>query len=319
MQSVNPLTEDVMPELISRQEAAVAQPETLPRLIAQAAAALTGATTAGEILEARDQAAFVYSAAKEMARIAKAKQAHDDIIAACHKAQVDALLIEARAKCRFADEFDAAQARGEVAKQSGGNPQIVPNKNDLPPTAADLGFTGKEIFFARRMRDAEKINPGIVAKTLASGEPTRARLMRAVEEVLRPPPPAQARATVPPREERPRNRELAEEPSNADELPPVDDKSRHDCFLCNGIGTITFGAPSLRAPKEKELDALRTFATFIMANLRDGTLTITGDAKRMQRFSELKERVNPLIPTTARVSDGDLDKMLKGAGCASAD
>jgi hypothetical protein len=63
-----------------------------------------------------------------------------------------------------------------------------------------------------------------------------------------------------------------------------------------------------RAPKEKELDTLRTFATFIMANLRDGTLTLTGDAKRMHRFRELKERVNPLIPTTATVSDADLDK-----------
>jgi hypothetical protein len=54
------------------------------------------------------------------------------------------------------------------------------------------------------------------------------------------------------------------------------------------------------APSPDEIDTLRTFATFIMANLRDGTLTITGDPKRMERFRELKERINPLIPATAR-------------------
>jgi hypothetical protein len=138
----------------------VSQPETLPRLITAAAAALTRATTAGEILEARDQAALVYTAAKETARIAKAKQAHEEIIATCRKAMADALMIEARAHCRFADEYDAAQARGEVARHSAGNPQIVPKQNDLLPTAADLGFSGKEIMVARKVRDAEKAKPG---------------------------------------------------------------------------------------------------------------------------------------------------------------
>jgi hypothetical protein len=165
------------------------QPEKLPLLIEQAAAALAKATTAAEFLEAHDQAAFVYDAAKMAARFAKAKQAHDTIIAACRKAQADALLIEARAQMRLAEEYDAAQARGELAKHSGGNPQIVPNKNDLPKTAAELGLDRKEIHEARRVRDAEKAKPGIVEQTLAAaGEPTRARLKRAVDEVLEPPP-----------------------------------------------------------------------------------------------------------------------------------
>jgi hypothetical protein len=171
------------------------QPEKLPLLIERAAAALAKATTPAEFLEARDQAAFVYDAAKVAARFAKAKQAHDEILAACRKAQGDALLIEARAQMRLADEYDAAQARGEAAKHSSGNPQIVPNKNDLPKTAADLGLDRKIILEARRVRDAEKAKPGIVEQTLAAaGEPTRARLKRAVDDVLAPPPcpPAQA-------------------------------------------------------------------------------------------------------------------------------
>jgi hypothetical protein len=89
---------------------------------------------------------------------------------------------------RLADEYDAAQARGEAARHSSGNPQIVPNKNDLPKTAADLGLDRKIILEARRVRDAEKAKPGIVEKALAAaGEPTRARLKRAVDQVLEPP------------------------------------------------------------------------------------------------------------------------------------
>jgi hypothetical protein len=164
--------------------AAITAPETLPRLIARAAADLAKATTAAEYLEVCAKAGFVYTAGKKMARIAKAKEAHDEIIAACHNAMRDALLIEARAQCRLADEYDAAQARGEVASHSGGNPKIVTNKNDLPPTAADLGFKRQEIFIARRTRDAEKADPGIIQRTLdelvaAGKEPTRANLKRA--------------------------------------------------------------------------------------------------------------------------------------------
>jgi hypothetical protein len=40
---------------------------------------------------------------------------HDTLIAATHRAQADALEIEAKAKRRLADEYDAAQERGEVA------------------------------------------------------------------------------------------------------------------------------------------------------------------------------------------------------------
>jgi hypothetical protein len=47
-----------------------------------------------------------------------------------------------RANRIVADEYDGAQKRGEVAKQSPGNPQIIPKENALP-TAADLGLSRK--------------------------------------------------------------------------------------------------------------------------------------------------------------------------------
>jgi hypothetical protein len=160
---------------------------SLPQLVDHAAATLSNARTAAEVLEARDLASFAYDTAKRAARLAKAKNAHDELIAAAHRAQADALEIEAQAKRRLAAEYDAAQERGEV--QAEGRPKTVPDGNGfLPPaaaTAADLGISRKDIHEARVIRDAEEAEPGIVRRTLdeklARGEePTRAALRKMV-------------------------------------------------------------------------------------------------------------------------------------------
>jgi hypothetical protein len=260
------------------------QPEKLPRLIAQAAAALAKATGAAEVLDVKAEAALIYNAAKAAERFAKAKNAHDEIIAACHNAMRDALRIEKRAQIRLAEEFDAAQMRGELSSPGRPKTKNIPEENNFSSKVTDIGLTSKQVHEARRMRDAEKAQPGLLEKTLATGEPTRARVNRAVDEALTPPKPPPAKV------------ERAHE--HIDPTPRADEP--RDCFLCNGIGTITWGQP-MRGSPATELDTLRQFATFIMANLHDGTLTLAGDPKRMQRFHELKERVNPLIPATARV------------------
>ena len=157
----------------------------LPTLVADAAAALVNARDAAEVLEARDLATLAYDVAKRTARLAKAKQAHDDLIVAAHRAQAHALQIEARAKLRLADEYDAAQERGEVARGSV-RTDIVPDENDVrPATAADIGLSRKDIHEARLVRDAEKVEPGIVQRALddqldRGEEPTRAALRRMV-------------------------------------------------------------------------------------------------------------------------------------------
>ena len=158
--------------------------DSIPRVIDHATAALTSARSAGELLEARDLASFAYDAAKRAARLAKAKNAHDELIAAAHRAQADALTIEALAKRRLADEYDSAQERGEV--QTDGRPKTVPDENGfLPATAADVGLSRKDIHEARVIRDAEEADPGIVRRTLdeklARGEePTRTALRKMV-------------------------------------------------------------------------------------------------------------------------------------------
>lgn len=168
----------------------IVTPENIPAIIDRATRMLAEARTSGEVLEARDMASVAYDAAKSAGRMARAKKAHDDILSAVYRTQADALLIEARAKARLADEYDAAQERGEVSR-GGGRPDCVEDHNAVPITAADLGLRRDEIHEARQIRDAEIAYPGIVEQTLsgriAAGiEPTKAALREAVESVTRP-------------------------------------------------------------------------------------------------------------------------------------
>lgn len=162
---------------------------SLPQLVDHAAAALTNARTAAEVLEARDLASFAYDTAKRAARLAKAKGAHDELISAAHRAQADALEIEAQAKRRLADEYDGAQERGEVAGHGGGRNFKVGDAN-LEITTTDMGLRRDEIHEARLVRDAEEAEPGIIRRALdeqiAEGKaPTRAAVRRATDKVQR--------------------------------------------------------------------------------------------------------------------------------------
>lgn len=155
----------------------------LPALIDRAVSALANARTAAEVLEARDMASVAYDMAKKAARLAKAKNAHDSLIAAAHRSQADALEIEAQAKRRLADEYDAAQERGEAAK---GRPKTLASGETFQATAKDLGLHHEHIAEARRIRDAEEADPGIVRRVLdeaieSGEEPTRAKVKRAVK------------------------------------------------------------------------------------------------------------------------------------------
>lgn len=153
----------------------------LPDLVRAAANKLAAATNSAEILDARDSARVAYDAAKSAARFAKAKQAHDEVVSAAYRAQADALEIESLAKRRLADEYDAAQERGEVATRADQN--LLPDEKKV--SVSELGFTHKDIHEARQIRDAEESDPGIVRRTLdaalASGqEPTRAVIKREI-------------------------------------------------------------------------------------------------------------------------------------------
>ena len=158
--------------------------ETLPGLIDRAASMLASAKTAAEVLEAREAAGLAYDTAKRAARLGRAKAAHDDLVAAAHRAQAHALEIEAAAKRRLADEYDAAQARGEVAGH--GRSKVEPSN---VTTASDLGLRRDQIHNARLLRDAEPADPGLVRRALdeklqRGEEPPRSAVRRTAEDRL---------------------------------------------------------------------------------------------------------------------------------------
>ena len=153
----------------------------LTTLVDRASKALAGARNAAEILEARDMASFAYDAAKRAARFSKAKNAADDLIRTAYRVQADALDIEAGAKRRLADEYDAAQERGEINAHGGDrktdNFKFENSKlENLKPA---------ELHEARLIRDAEVESPGIIRQALdqmldAGEEPTKAQVRRTI-------------------------------------------------------------------------------------------------------------------------------------------
>jgi len=160
---------------------------TLPALINEAITRLASATTAAEVLEARDAARFAYTTAKAAGRLAKAKEAHDEVIVAVYRAQADAMEIEAAAQRRFAEEYAAAQERGDAAVK--GRPINISDEN-IKPTAPNLGVSAQEVFQGRQIGEAETIDPGIVRRTLdeaiAEGrEPTKAEVRDAITRTVR--------------------------------------------------------------------------------------------------------------------------------------
>lgn len=175
----------------------------LPAMVERAAQTLASAKTAAEVLEARDMASVAYDTAKRAARLAEVRDAHDDLLSKIHRAQADALEIEAGAKRRLADEYDAAQA-AKVVGQSGARTDLVSKGNEVVPPARAAGISRKEIHEARIIRDAEEADPGIVKRTInaavdAGEEPTRAKVRRAVISTARPdsnPQPKRGKAAI---------------------------------------------------------------------------------------------------------------------------
>lgn len=153
----------------------------LPAMLRQAAQKLASAETAAEVLEARAAATELYDEAKKAARLAKAKGAHDTVITTIYRVQADGLEIEAAAKRRLADEYDAAQAAGQV---TGVSDRHSSSRAELKKaTAADVGLTRKEVHDARAFRDAELREPGITKRAVDTlveqrREPTRAAVRR---------------------------------------------------------------------------------------------------------------------------------------------
>ena len=127
----------------------------LPSLVSEAADQLAEAKTSAEVLEAKTMAGVAYDAAKSAGRIARMKEAHDDLMQKIYRSQARCVIIEGEAQARLADEYDAAQERGEVAKRGW---ESGVDKHNIT-TAADLGLRRDQIHEARKVRNLLRENP----------------------------------------------------------------------------------------------------------------------------------------------------------------
>lgn len=134
----------------------------------------------GDVIAAKLLAARAYDDAKSAVALAERFSAGTGLVAKARRMQGEALLIEARAKILLADKWDEAQEAGQASK---GRPKTLPTGKTF--TAAEAGVTHKEIHEARKLRDAEAKEPGIVERAIAARlsaglNPSRANLRVAV-------------------------------------------------------------------------------------------------------------------------------------------
>ena len=164
----------------------------LPSLVSRAADQLAEAKTSAEVLEAKTTAGVAYDAAKSAGRIARKKAAHDDLMQKIYRSQAQCVIIEGEAQARLADEYDAAQERGEVAKVGKRKKDIVPEGNNIIPTTADLGLSRKQIHEARKVRDVLREDPTAIedkvnALVEQGLEPTKAAIREQLLHALENP------------------------------------------------------------------------------------------------------------------------------------
>ncbi|WWT40033.1 hypothetical protein [Nostoc phage Nsp-JY10] len=135
----------------------------------------------GDVREALLRAEGLYEEAKAAHGFAARMKASEELIAQTNAMVAEALEIGSLAKVALANEYDKAQAAGIVATR--GRPKKVAGEDLLQ--LADFRLDKRVILDARKLRDAESKNPGVISRTIAvlsAGGvlPTKANLRAAI-------------------------------------------------------------------------------------------------------------------------------------------
>lgn len=125
-------------------------------------------------------ASGAYDQAKAAGGYAERVKASRALVDKARRLQADALKIEALSYCAMADAVDEAQEKGAISR--GGRPKTVDGDDSF--TLVDVGIDRDHLYQARKLRNAEKANPGfvetIIETRLSEGlEPSRASLKKA--------------------------------------------------------------------------------------------------------------------------------------------
>ncbi|MDI7924572.1 hypothetical protein [Ferirhizobium litorale] len=135
----------------------------------------------GDHMAARLLATGAYEQAKAAAGYAEKVKASRQLIDKARRMQADALKIETYATIRLADEVDAAQQSGTLVSR--GRPKNVEHENVF--TLGDVGVDRVQLHHARKVRTAERSEPGFVERViearLSEGlEPSRRSISHAI-------------------------------------------------------------------------------------------------------------------------------------------
>ncbi|MBP1850529.1 hypothetical protein [Rhizobium halophytocola] len=139
----------------------------------------------GDLAAARLIAGVAYDQAKAAAGSAEKVKASRQLIDKARRMQADALFIETHATIRMADAVDEAQARGQVARP--GRKSNISGDNIF--TLDEVGLDAQHLHQARKVRNAERAEPGFVDRVisvrLSEGlEPSRASLKKAAGHAI---------------------------------------------------------------------------------------------------------------------------------------
>lgn len=135
----------------------------------------------GDVRQALFLSEGAYDEAKAAHNFAARMKASEELIAQTNAMVAEALEIGSLAKVALANEYDRAQAAGVVATR--GRPKKVAGEDLFQ--LADFRLDKRVILDARKLRDAETKNPGVISRTIAvlsAGGvlPTKANLRAAI-------------------------------------------------------------------------------------------------------------------------------------------
>lgn len=139
--------------------------ENLPGMLARAGQRLLDARNSAEVLEAK--------------AIAEAALHYSKVTKAANETHADCLRIITRAEMRMANEVDAAQRRGEVARHGGDRSK--PQSSGLE----NLGLDNRRVSEWREVRDAgEEVVESAISAALAEGRtPTKNEILAAAKAI----------------------------------------------------------------------------------------------------------------------------------------
>lgn len=161
--------------------AQISKPSELVATIERARTALDE----GDVRAALMLSSGAYEQAKAAGSYAEKVKASRDLVDKARRMQADALKIESMCYVAMADAVDEAQAKGQIARQ--GRPEKVQGADVF--TLDEVGVDKRRLSEARKIRNAERADPGFIERVVSARldeglEPSRASLKQAAGHAI---------------------------------------------------------------------------------------------------------------------------------------